>query len=224
MRSSTRRRSSRLYGMAGGDPRDHAFVPHSTGMKSDVVDPKAMQAGEAKPLALDASPEAVAAPRRSSTAGGGLGAMSSQISRRRRHAPRRSPRQVGEHPDARAPVGHERLLPEEPPSPGRGRGWKARPDGEIWVCTTGDLGYIADGGLYIDCGRSKRHHHHLVDRQLDPTDIEWIVERALRRIRRRERGRLPGVDVEGEEQPRHLCAEAFQSVSAEGLTGSDQCK
>jgi fatty-acyl-CoA synthase len=89
--------------------------------------------------------------------------------------------------------------------------WRKSFDGEVWL-HTGDLGYIADGGVYI-CGRIK-DIIIIRGRNFYPQDIEWVVS-ELPGIRR---GNVVafGVDVAGEEQL-VICAEAFQSDAA-GLT------
>jgi fatty-acyl-CoA synthase len=89
--------------------------------------------------------------------------------------------------------------------------WKKAFDGEVWL-HTGDLGYLADGDLYI-CGRIK-DIIIIRGRNFYPTDIEWVVS-ELPGVRR---GNVVafGVDVAGEEQL-VICAEAFQSEAA-GLT------
>lgn len=81
-------------------------------------------------------------------------------------------------------------------------------DGETWL-HTGDLGYVADGELYI-CGRVK-DIIIIRGRNFYPQDIEWAVS-ELPGVRR---GNVVafGVDVGGEEQL-VVCAEAFQSDAA----------
>ena len=81
----------------------------------------------------------------------------------------------------------------------------------MWL-HTGDLGYVADGSLYI-CGRIK-DIIIIRGRNFYPQDIEWVVS-ELPGVRR---GNVVafGVPVDGEEQL-VVCAEAFQSDAA-GLT------
>jgi fatty-acyl-CoA synthase len=87
-----------------------------------------------------------------------------------------------------------------PPSKGPGN----------WLYT-GDLGYIANGEIFI-CGRVK-DIIIIRGRNFYPQDIEWAVS-ELEGVRR---GNVVafGVDVDGEEQL-VVCAEAFQT-DAEGL-------
>jgi fatty-acyl-CoA synthase len=81
-------------------------------------------------------------------------------------------------------------------------------DGSTWLYT-GDLGYVADGEVYI-CGRVK-DIIIIRGRNFYPQDIEWAVS-ELPGVRR---GNVVafGVDVDGEEQL-VVCAEAFQSDAA----------
>jgi fatty-acyl-CoA synthase len=74
---------------------------------------------------------------------------------------------------------------------------------------TGDLGYLADGQLYV-CGRIK-DIIIIRGRNYYPQDIEWVVS-ELPGVRR---GNVVafGVDVDGEEQLA-VCAEAFQADAA----------
>ena len=179
------------------------FVPHSTGMKSDVIDPKAIQEHKATRVSADAP-----------------GAM--EIVDCGRPFP--------EHPvaivddETGAPLGDRQVghIITRGPSVTSGyfqepeltaAAWKKGFDGEIWL-HTGDLGYLADGDLYI-CGRIK-DIIIIRGRNFYPQDIEWVVS-ELPGVRR---GNVVafGVDVEGEEQL-VICAEAFQSDAA-GLTDS----
>jgi fatty-acyl-CoA synthase len=180
------------------------FVPHSTGMRSDVIDPKTMQEGQAK--TVDAS-----APSTSENA--------SEIVDCGRPFPehflaivdeegrRLGDRQVGQiisrGPSTTSGYWNEPEL--------TAAAWKKSFDGEVWL-HTGDLGYVADGGLYI-CGRIK-DIIIIRGRNFYPQDIEWVVS-ELPGVRR---GNVVafGVDVDGEEQL-VICAEAFQSDAA-GLT------
>jgi fatty-acyl-CoA synthase len=77
-----------------------------------------------------------------------------------------------------------------------------------WLLT-GDLGYLADGEVYI-CGRLK-DIIIIRGRNFYPQDIEWVVS-ELPGVRR---GNVVafGVEVAGEEQLA-VCAEAFQSDAA----------
>ena len=176
------------------------FVPHSTGMKSDVVDPKAMQAGEAKRVdaSVAGATEIVDCGR--PFPGHDLAIVDES-------GKRLGERQIG-HILTRGPSVTSGYF-EEPEL--TAAAWKGGPDGEIWL-HTGDLGYLAEGSLYI-CGRSK-DIIIIRGRNFYPTDIEWVVS-ELPGVRR---GNVVafGVEVEGEEQL-VICAEAFQS-DAVGLT------
>jgi fatty-acyl-CoA synthase len=173
-------------------------------MRSDVIDPKTMQEGQAK--TVDAS-----APSTSENA--------SEIVDCGRPFPehflaivdeegrRLGDRQVGQiisrGPSTTSGYWNEPEL--------TAAAWKKSFDGEVWL-HTGDLGYVADGGLYI-CGRIK-DIIIIRGRNFYPQDIEWVVS-ELPGVRR---GNVVafGVDVDGEEQL-VICAEAFQSDAA-GLT------
>jgi fatty-acyl-CoA synthase len=192
------------------------FVPHSTGMHAEAVDPKAMQAGEARPVDAALS---VATGATSATGATGATGATEMVSCGRPfpehelaivndEGERLGERKVG-HILTRGPSVTSGYF-EEPEL--TAAAWKAGPEGKTWLYT-GDLGYLADGNLYI-CGRSK-DIIIIRGRNFYPTDIEWVVS-ELPGIRR---GNVVafGVDVEGEEQL-VICAEAFQSDAA-GLTG-----
>jgi acyl-CoA synthetase (AMP-forming)/AMP-acid ligase II len=176
------------------------FVPHSSGMKSDVVDPKAMQAGDAK--RVDGS-----APGAAEIVNCGRAFPEHHLAIIDENGRRLADRQVGQivtrGPSVTSGYFHEPEL--------TAAAWKPGPDGEVWL-HTGDLGYMVEGSVYI-CGRIK-DIIIIRGRNFYPTDIEWIVS-ELPGVRR---GNVVafGVDVEGEEQL-VICAEAFQSDAA-GLT------
>jgi fatty-acyl-CoA synthase len=175
------------------------FVPHSTGMKSDLVDPKAMQSGEAKHPQGDApGTELVDCGR---VFPEHLLAIVDEEGKRL------GDRQVGQI-ITRGPSITSGYFQEPELT---AAAWKTGPDGEVWL-HTGDLGYTVDGSVYI-CGRIK-DIIIIRGRNFYPTDIEWVVS-ELPGVRR---GNVVafGVDVEGEEQL-VICAEAFQSDAA-GLT------
>jgi fatty-acyl-CoA synthase len=176
------------------------FVPLSTGLKSDVVDPEAMQAGEARQVA----PTAAGA---TEIVDCGRAFPDHELAIVDDSGKRLGDRQVG-HILTRGPSVTSGYF-EEPEL--TAAAWKAGPDGETWL-HTGDLGYLVGGSLYI-CGRSK-DIIIIRGRNFYPTDIEWIVS-ELPGVRR---GNVVafGVEVEGEEQL-VICAEAFQS-DAVGLT------
>jgi fatty-acyl-CoA synthase len=157
-------------------------------MKADVVDPKAMQSGEAR------RPD-----------GDGAGAEIVDCGRvfPEHHlaivdeaGKRLGDRQIGQIL-TRGPSVTSGYF-EEPEL--TAAAWKTGPDGET---------YTVDGSLYI-CGRIK-DIIIIRGRNFYPTDIEWVVS-ELPGVRR---GNVVafGVDVEGEEQL-VICAEAFQSDAA----------
>ncbi len=179
------------------------FVPHSTGMRSDVIDPKSMQERVAR--RVDAT-----APGASEIVNCGrafpehhLAIVDDETGEKL------GDRQVG-HIITRGPSVTSGYF-EEPEL--TAAAWKKAFDGEVWL-HTGDLGYLADGDLYI-CGRIK-DIIIIRGRNFYPQDIEWVVS-ELPGVRR---GNVVafGVDVDGEEQL-VICAEAFQS-DAQGLTES----
>jgi fatty-acyl-CoA synthase len=176
------------------------FVPHSSGMRSEIVAPEAMQAGEAKPIAAATvgSMELVDC---------GRAFPEHEVAIVDDDGKRLGDRRVG-HILTRGPSVTSGYF-EEPEL--TAAAWKAGPDGETWL-HTGDLGYLVEGSLYI-CGRSK-DIIIIRGRNFYPTDLEWVVS-ELPGIRR---GNVVAfeVEVEGEEQL-VICAEAFQSDAA-GLT------
>ncbi len=179
------------------------FAPHWTGMRADVVDAKALQAGEAKPA--DAADLASYAATEIVDCGRVFPEHHVAIVDDDGH--RVADRRVG-HILTRGPSVTSGYFQEPELT---AAAWKRGPDGEVWL-HTGDLGYLDEGNLHI-CGRSK-DIIIIRGRNFYPTDIEWVVS-ELPGVRR---GNVVafGVDVEGEEQL-VICAEAFQSDAA-GLT------
>jgi fatty-acyl-CoA synthase len=189
------------------------FVPHSTGMRSDVIDPKAMQEGQAKtvdagaPSADGASAQSAARSTPAEIVDCGRPFPEHLVAIVDEDGKRLGERQVGQiisrGPSITSGYWNEPEL--------TAAAWKKSFDGEVWL-HTGDLGYVADGGLYI-CGRIK-DIIIIRGRNFYPQDIEWVVS-ELPGVRR---GNVVafGVDVDGEEQL-VICAEAFQSDAA-GLT------
>jgi fatty-acyl-CoA synthase len=176
------------------------FVPHSTGMRTDVVDPKAMQEGRAKPV----EPSTPSATSASEVVDCGRPFPEHLVAIVDEDGNRLGERQVGQiisrGPSTTSGYWNEPEL--------TAAAWKKSFDGEVWL-HTGDLGYVADGGLYI-CGRIK-DIIIIRGRNFYPQDIEWVVS-ELPGVRR---GNVVafGVDVDGEEQL-VICAEAFQSDAA----------
>ncbi|HVH45515.1 MAG TPA: fatty acyl-AMP ligase [Labilithrix sp.] len=176
------------------------FVPRMTGVRSDVIEKKSLERGDAKPASSiedDDSQELVNCGRPFpehhvavvDDAGNRLG-----------------DRQVGQivtrGPSVSAGYYQEAELTAE--------AFKKGPDGETWLFT-GDLGYMVDGEVFI-CGRLK-DMIIVRGRNFYPNDLEWVVS-ELPSVRR---GNVVafGVDVDGEEQL-VVAAEAFQS-DAEAL-------
>jgi len=176
------------------------FVPRMTGVRSDVIEKKSLERGDAKPASSiedDDSQELVNCGRPFpehhvavvDDAGNRLG-----------------DRQVGQivtrGPSVSAGYYQEPELTAE--------AFKKGPDGETWLFT-GDLGYMVDGEVFI-CGRLK-DMIIVRGRNFYPNDLEWVVS-ELPSVRR---GNVVafGVDVDGEEQL-VVAAEAFQS-DAEAL-------
>jgi fatty-acyl-CoA synthase len=175
------------------------FVPHLTGLKSDVVDPTAMQGGEAKPVAATAADLALGAAAEIVDCGRPF--PDHEVAIVDDEGNRLAERRVG-HILTRGPSITSGYF-EEPEL--TAAAWKTGPDGKVWLYT-GDIGYLAGGNLFI-CGRSK-DIIIIRGRNFYPTDIEWVVS-ELPGVRR---GNVVafGVEVEGEEQL-VICAEAFQS-------------
>jgi fatty-acyl-CoA synthase len=171
------------------------FVPHSSGVRTDVIEKKTLEAGDAKPAASiedDGTQELVNCGRVFpehhlaivDEAGNRLG-----------------DRQVGQiltrGPSVSAGYYLEPELTAE--------AFKAGPDGETWL-HTGDLGYTVEGEVFI-CGRLK-DMIIVRGRNFYPNDLEWVVS-ELPSVRR---GNVVAfsVEVDGEEQL-VVAAEAFQA-------------
>ncbi len=178
------------------------FVPHGTGVRSDVIDSKALQNREAKaaaasPAGGDGTQELVNCGRAFpdhelaivDAAGTHLG-----------------DRQVGQIITRGPSVTSGYFLEPELTRDA----WK---DGWLY---TGDLGYTVAGEVFI-CGRLK-DIIIIRGRNFYPSDIEWVAS-ELPGVRR---GNVVafGAEVDGEEQL-FVCAEAFQSEAA-GLTEAIQ--
>ncbi len=188
------------------------FVKRSAGMSTDTIDPAALQKGEAKPkLASDeggTTQELVAC---------GRWMPHHEVAIVDDDGKRLGDRQVGQIL-TRGPSISKGYFQEPELT---AAAFKEGPDGATWLYT-GDLGYIADGSLYI-CGRLK-DIIIIRGRNFYPQDIEWAVS-ELPGVRRGNvvafavsvdtEGR-PVSDGTGEEQL-VICAEAFQSDAA-GLT------
>jgi fatty-acyl-CoA synthase len=171
------------------------FVPHATGVRSDVIEKKTLETGDVKPAASieeEGSQELVNC---------GRPFPEHHVAIVDEAGNRLGDRQVGHivtrGPSVSAGYYQEPELTAE--------AFKKGPDGETWLFT-GDLGYTVDGEIFI-CGRLK-DMIIVRGRNFYPNDLEWVVS-ELPSVRR---GNVVafGVDVDGEEQL-VVAAEAFQS-------------
>lgn len=181
------------------------FVPHSTGVRSDVIGMKSLEAGKAKPIAPTDDESAHVL----ELVNCGRPFPEHHVAIVDEAGHRLGDRQVGQiitrGPSVTAGYYGEAELTAEAFKPG--------PDGETWLYT-GDLGYTVDGEIFI-CGRLK-DMIIVRGRNFYPNDLEWVVS-ELPAVRR---GNVVafGVDVDGEEQV-VLAAEGFES-DAEALKQS----
>lgn len=176
------------------------FVPLSTGVRTDLIEKKSLEGGDAKPTASiedDGAQELVNC---------GRPFPEHHVAIVDEAGNRLGDRQVGHiitrGPSVSAGYYQEPELTAE--------AFKAGPDGETWLYT-GDLGYTVDGEVFI-CGRLK-DMIIVRGRNFYPNDLEWVVS-ELPSVRR---GNVVafGTVVDGEEQL-VIAAEAFQS-DAEAL-------
>jgi fatty-acyl-CoA synthase len=172
------------------------FVPRGTGLRTDVVDPKRLTEGEATPL--EGGQELVDC---------GRSFPEHEIAIVDEHGARLGERKVGQilarGPSITLGYFHEDEL-------------TALSFKDGWL-STGDLGYVADGSLYV-CGRLK-DVIIIRGRNYYPSDIEWAMS-ELPGVRR---GNVVAFGVavdadgalapEGEEQL-VVCAEAHQTDAA----------
>jgi fatty-acyl-CoA synthase len=180
------------------------FVPHSTGVRSDVIEKKSLEAGDAKP-APSIEGEGV-----QELVNCGRPFPEHHVAIVDEAGNRLADRQVG-HIVTRGPSVSAGYY-EEPEL--TAEAFKKGPDGEMWLYT-GDLGYTVDGEIFI-CGRLK-DMIIVRGRNFYPNDLEWVVS-ELPSVRR---GNVVafGVDVDGPEHQGEqlvVVAEAFQS-DAEAL-------
>jgi fatty-acyl-CoA synthase len=221
IQASTLRDFAAKLAPVGFDPRSYlasygmaeatlaiAFAPHGSGMKADSVDPRSVQAREVKPA---------------------TGADAQEIVSCGRPFPGH---EIAIVDDAGAKLGERRIGQILTRGPSITSGYYQEPEltaasfKDGWLYT-GDLGYLADGEVYI-CGRLK-DIIIIRGRNFYPQDIEWVVS-ELPGVRRgnvvafgvhvNKEGH-PDVhagaeSVAGEEQL-VVCAEAFQA-DAMGLT------
>jgi len=174
------------------------FVPVDSGVRSDTVDKKALESGEAKA----AGSEAIA----QELVNCGRPFPEHEVAIVDESGKRLGDRQVGQiitrGPSISAGYYNEPELTAQ--------AFKAGPDGETWLYT-GDLGYTVAGEVFI-CGRLK-DMIIVRGRNFYPNDIEWVVS-ELPGVRRGNVVAFPA-EVDGEEQL-VVAAEAFSS-EAEGL-------
>jgi fatty-acyl-CoA synthase len=189
------------------------FVPHTTGVRSDVIDKTGLETGEAKAIAAggpaEGEPTAGVATEREESqelVNCGRPFPEHHVAVVDEAGNRLGDRQVGQiitrGPSVSAGYYEEPELTAEAFKPG--------PDGAIWLYT-GDLGYMVDGEVFI-CGRLK-DMIIVRGRNFYPNDLEWIVS-ELPSVRR---GNVVafGANV-GESEEVVIAAEAFQA-DAEAL-------
>ncbi|MDF2696010.1 MAG: Long-chain-fatty-acid--CoA ligase, partial [Labilithrix sp.] len=180
------------------------FVPHSSGVRSDVIEKKALESGDAKPAPSIEDEGGI-----QELVNCGRPFPEHHLAIVDEAGQRLGDRQVGHivtrGPSVSAGYYQEPELTAE--------AFKNGPDGETWLFT-GDLGYTVDGEVFI-CGRLK-DMIIVRGRNFYPNDLEWVVS-ELPSVRR---GNVVafGVDVNGEEQL-VVAAEAFQA-DAEALKQS----
>jgi fatty-acyl-CoA synthase len=180
------------------------FVPHSTGVRSDVIEKKGLEGGNAQPAA------SIEAPGSQELVNCGRAFPEHELAIIDEAGARLGDRLVGQiitrGPSVSAGYYEEPELTAESFKPG--------PDGDIWL-HTGDLGYTVDGEVFI-CGRLK-DMIIVRGRNFYPNDLEWVVS-ELPSVRR---GNVVAfsVDVDSPElsgEQLVIAAEAFQS-DAEAL-------
>ncbi|MBX3207089.1 MAG: fatty acyl-AMP ligase [Labilithrix sp.] len=191
------------------------FVPHSTGVRTDVIEKKSLEAGDAKPAP---SIEDAGGTVDSSMLGADVQELVNCGKPFPEHAlaivdeagNRLGDRRVGQivtrGPSISAGYYEEPELTAD--------AFKKGPDGDTWLYT-GDLGYTVDGEVFI-CGRLK-DMIIVRGRNFYPNDLEWVVS-ELPSVRR---GNVVAfsVDVSGPEgagEQLVIAAEAFQA-DAEAL-------
>lgn len=172
------------------------FVPGATGVRSDRIDKKSLESGDATQASRDADADAV-----QELVNCGRPFPEHHLAIIDEAGQRLGDRKVGQiitrGPSVCAGYYEQPELTAE--------AFKKGPDGETWLYT-GDLGYTVEGEVFI-CGRLK-DMIIVRGRNFYPNDLEWVVS-ELPGVRR---GNVVafGVDVNGEEQL-VVAAEAFQS-------------
>lgn len=188
------------------------FVPRLSGVRSDVIEKKSLESGEAKPADVPAAARADAAGAPSPDAAKAEPTWQELVNCGRAFPDHQlaivdeagnvlGDRKVGQiitrGPSVCGGYYQEPELTAE--------AFKKGPDGETWLYT-GDLGYLVDGEVFV-CGRLK-DMIIVRGRNFYPNDLEWVVS-ELPSVRR---GNVVafGVEVDGEEQL-VVAAEAFQA-------------
>ncbi len=173
------------------------FVPVDSGVRSDTIDKKTLEQGEAKPHAGDGAQELVNC---------GRPFPEHELAIVDESGNRLGDRKVG-HILTRGPSVSSGYWQDAEKT---AESFRPGPDGHTWLYT-GDLGYTGGGEVFI-CGRLK-DMIIVRGRNFYPNDLEWVVS-ELPGVRR---GNVVafGVDVDGEEQV-VVAAEAFSS-EADGL-------
>lgn len=191
------------------------FVPHSTGVRTDVIEKKSLEGGDAKPAAGIEPGGAAADPSMhhadvQELVNCGRPFPEHAVAIVDEAGNRLGDRRVGQiltrGPSVSAGYYEEPELTAD--------AFKAGPDGETWLYT-GDLGYTVDGEVFV-CGRLK-DMIIVRGRNFYPNDLEWVVS-ELPSVRR---GNVVAfsVDVngpEGQGEQLVVAAEAFQA-DAEAL-------
>lgn len=179
------------------------FVPHSTGLRTDVIDKKSLERGDAEPIASIEDGGA------QELVNCGRPFPGHDVAIVDEDGNRLGDRRVG-HILTRGPSVSAGYY-EQPEL--TAEAFKAGPDGETWLYT-GDLGYTVGGEVFI-CGRLK-DMIIVRGRNFYPNDLEWVVS-ELPSVRR---GNVVafGTIIDGEEQL-VIAAEAFQA-DAEALKPS----
>ncbi len=187
------------------------FVKHGTGFHADVVNAKSLTQGKAEPSSLEKTHSSLPAELAQELVACGGSFPEHDLAVLDESDKVLGDRQVGQIITTGPSICQGYF--EEPEL--TAASFKKRDDGRIWLYT-GDLGYFANGEIYI-CGRLK-DIIIIRGRNFYPSDIEWVVS-ELPGVRR---GNVVAfgvtVDAEGHhvedgtgEEQLVVCAEATQS-------------
>jgi len=183
-----------------------SFAPHGTGFSTDTIEPALLQKHEAKPVqGGEGTQELVCC---------GHPFPGHEIAIVDENGKRLGERQVGQIITTGPSICQGYFQEPELSS----QSFKKLEDGRVWL-HTGDLGYVADGGVYI-CGRLK-DIIIIRGRNFYPNDIEWVVS-ELPGVRR---GNVVAFGVTVNTEGKHVedgtgedqlvvCAEAFSGDAA----------